>query len=284
MSDPLTLLWIGAGFAVGVILTMVGARVVGRNITSKARRDAAQTVSDAEREAASIIKDAKTSIKEQQIELRAQIEKEAREQRREIVALEKRILAKEEVVDKRVEAMENKSEDIAAKERELKGRETELADGKHRLDELVQQQTERLESVSGMSADEAKRELFTQLETEVRRDTAMRLKRIEDELVESSEKKARWIIGQAIQRCAADHVVESSVSVVNLPSDEMKGRIIGREGRNIRALESATGINVIIDDTPEAVILSGFDPRAARSRADYARTPDPGWAYPSCPD
>ncbi|MBN2309146.1 MAG: ribonuclease Y, partial [Candidatus Hydrogenedentes bacterium] len=282
MSDPLIFVWIGVGFVVGLGLFFVGGRLFGRSVMGKARRNAAQTVSDAEREAASIIKEANTTIKEQRIELRAQIEKEAREQRRELVALEKRILAKEEAVDKRVEALERKANDINAKESELAQRERGMDEQRERLDALVGQQTERLESVSGMSADQAREELFRQLEGEVRRDSALRLKRIEDELVENAEKKARWIIGQAIQRCAADHVTEAVVSVVSLPNDEMKGRIIGREGRNIRALESATGINVIIDDTPEAVILSGFDPvRREVARVTLERLIQDGRIHPA---
>jgi ribonuclease Y len=259
--DPLYIaLWIAAGILIGIILTAIGSRIMGSRHMSKARREAAQAISDAEREAATILKEAQTELKEQRIELRAEVEREAREQRRELVTLEKRILAKEESVDKRVELLEAKSAEVSAKERDLSKREQALAGRQEEIERIIQQQRAKLESVSGMSAEQARRELFTQLENEVRRDTALRLKRIEDELVENSEKRAQWVISQAIQRCAADHVAESTVSVVDLPNDEMKGRIIGREGRNIRALESVTGINIIIDDTPEAVILSGFDP------------------------
>ncbi len=259
-SDPLIFAWIGAGFVAGLVVAVVGASLFGRSLLGKARRDAAQTISDAEREAASIIKEANTTIKEQRIQLREEAEREAREFRKELVALEKRILAKEETVDKRVEAIERKAGELTAKERDLGVRESALGKEKEKLTHVIAEQTQKLEYISGMSADEARKELFQQLETEVRRDTAVRLKRIEEELVENADKKAKWVIAQAIQRCAADHVAETTVSVVPLPNDEMKGRIIGREGRNIRALESATGINIIIDDTPEAVILSGFDP------------------------
>lgn len=258
--DPQTLLWIVAAFVVGVVLTIVLARVMGGSLVGKAKREAAQTISDAEREAASTIKEANTTIKEQRIELRAQVEREAREQKKELVALEKRILAKEESLDKRIESIERKSNEVNAKERELGEREKDLRKDKDQLQGLVAQELKKLETISAMTADEARKTIMEQLEAEVRRDTALRLKRVEDELVENAEKKGRWIIGQAIQRCAADHVADSTVSVVHLPNDEMKGRIIGREGRNIRALENATGINIIIDDTPEAVILSGFDP------------------------
>ncbi len=282
LDDPLTLVWIGVGIPVGLVLAVLGARILGRNLVGGARREAAQTISDAEREAASILKDANTTIKEQRIALREEAEREAREFRKELVALEKRILGKEELVDKRVESIERKSNELNGKERELVNREAALVKSHERLDTIVAEQTQKLEIISGMSAEEAKRELFSQLETEVRRDAALRLKRIEEELIENSDKKAKWIIGQAIQRCAADHVAETTVSVVALPNDEMKGRIIGREGRNIRALESATGINIIIDDTPEAVILSGFDPvRRETARIALERLIQDGRIHPA---
>jgi len=282
MPDPLTAVWIVAGIVLGIVLTLVAARIARRNLLGKARRERDQLISNAEREAAATIKEANTAIKEQRIELRAQLEREGREQRKELVALEKRILAKEENIDKRLESLDRKGNELGLKERELNERDKQLAKYQEELQGVIVRQTEQLENISGMSADEAKRALFAQLENEVRRDTAVRLKRIEDELVENAGKRAKWIVGQAIQRCAADHVAESSVSVVPLPNDEMKGRIIGREGRNIRALESSTGINIIIDDTPEAVILSGFDPvRREIARITLERLIQDGRIHPA---
>ena len=276
------ILGIGVGVVAGVLVAIIGARLVGNGLVGKARRDSAQILSNAEREAASILKEANTTIKEQSVELRAQVERESREMRKELVALEKRILAKEETVDKRIEVLDRKANDLNAKERELGEREKAINKERDRVAGIVAEQTARLESVSGMTADQASKALFAQLETEVKRDSAMRLKRIEDELVETADKKARWIIGEAVQRCAADHVADTTVSVVALPSEEMKGRIIGREGRNIRALESATGINVIIDDTPEAVILSGFDPvRREIARVSLERLITDGRIHPA---
>lgn len=259
-EDPLFWMWIVAGIVAGVLGAVIVAQVVGSGLVGKARREAAQLISNAEREAAATLKEANTSIKEQEVELRAQVEREAREMRREFAEREKRVLAKEESLDKRVDTLDREASELNAKDRELTQREKDLAKKKERLSAIIAEQTERLEEISSMTAEQARTEIVAQLEAEVKRDTAKRLKRIEDELVENSEKKARWIIGEAIQRCAADHVADTTVSVVNLPNEEMKGRIIGREGRNIRALESATGINIIIDDTPEAVVLSGFDP------------------------
>jgi ribonuclease Y len=258
MTIPLILGIVGGLFA-GVLVAMIGGQVVGNGLVGKSRREAAQILSNAEREAAAITKDAQTTLKEQVIEQRAQVEHEAREMRKELVALEKRILVKEESVDKRLESVERKSAEVSDKEHEITNKEKALANERLKIDELIAEQTRKLEAVSGMTADQARKAIFIQLETEVKRDTALRLKKIEDELVETADKKARWVISEAVQRCAADHVADTTVSVVALPSEEMKGRIIGREGRNIRALESATGINIIIDDTPEAVILSGFD-------------------------
>ncbi len=277
MPDPtiMIVVWIGAGILVGVIGTVLGASIMGKNLMGTARRQAAQTISDAEREAASILKESNTTLKEQRIQLREEAEREARELRKELVAVEKRIVAKEETVDKRAEQIEKKALEIQQKDRDLQQRDASLTKKSERLEALIADQTQKLEVISGLSADDARKELFHQLETEVRRDSALRLKRVEEELVENADKKAKWIIGQAIQRCAADHVTESTVSMVPLPSDEMKGRIIGREGRNIRALEAATGINVIIDDTPEAVILSGFDPVRREVAASPWRTSSP---------
>jgi ribonuclease Y len=282
---PQVFVWIGVaavGIAVGVLSAIVGGRLMGSGLVGKAGREAAQILSNAEREAAAIVKEATTTAKEKSVEIRAQAESESREMRKELVNLEKRILAKEETIDKRVEALDRKVNDLNAKEKELADREKGLATEKQRIAAVIAEQTEKLEIVSGMTGEQARKALFTQLETEVKRDTALRLKRIEDELVETSDKKARWVISEAIQRVAADHVADTTVSVVALPSEEMKGRIIGREGRNIRALESATGINIIIDDTPEAVILSGFDPvRREVARITLERLISDGRIHPA---
>lgn len=267
---------------VGGVGTIVVARLRRNSLLGKSRREAAQTISDAEREAASIVRDAKTHVKELEIDLRAKLEQEGRELRKEISALEKRLLTKEEGLDKRAEALDKTTIELSSQERELVKREKMLDRERERVAALQNEQMRKLEAISGLTADQARRELFTLLENEVKRDSALQLKRIEDELKEQSEKKAKWIIGEAIQRCAADHVAETTVSVVALPNEDMKGRIIGREGRNIRALENATGINVIIDDTPEAVILSGFDPvRRQIARLTLERLIQDGRIHPA---
>ena len=281
-SDPQQWAMMGAGALLGLVLMLIASRLMGRSALSRARREAAQTISDAEREAAGIAKDAKTSLKELEIGLRERVEQDAQRQRNELLGLEKRIVTKEENLDKRLDTLDTKSERLGAKEKELESREAALETEKARAQEIVQEQLKMLETVSGMTADAAREVLFEKLETQVRRDTVHRLKRIEDEMVETAEKKARRILSEAVQRCAADHVAEHSISVVNLPSEEMKGRIIGREGRNIRALETATGVNLIIDDTPEAVVLSGFDPiRREIARVTLERLITDGRIHPA---
>lgn len=258
--SPGEMVLIGVSIFIGMVVTLVLIRLVGRNLLGRSRRDAAQAISDAEREAATILKEASTTLKEQEIDLRQQVEQESQRQRKELIGLEKRIIAKEETIDKRVDALENKAVSLGTREQDLENREAAHREDKERVAKILAEQMEMLERLSGMGVEEARKTLFERLADEVRRDSAPRLKRIEDEMTEKSEKKAKRILSEAIQRCAADHVAEHSISVVALPSDEMKGRIIGREGRNIRALENATGINLIVDDTPEAVVLSGFDP------------------------
>ena len=271
---------------VGVVIGFAGniffSQARGNNALGRAKREAAQKISDAERDAAAIIRDGKTSLKELEIELRAKVDKEGREQRKEIGNVEKRLQTKEEALDKRAETLDKTVADLNAQERELVKREKQQDKDRERLQALQQEQLSKLEVISGLTAEQARRELFTQLENDVRRDAALSLKKLEDELREESDKKAKWIIGEAIQRCASDHTAETTVSVVHLPNDDMKGRIIGREGRNIRALENATGVNCIIDDTPEAVVLSSFDPvRRQVARITLERLIQDGRIHPA---
>lgn len=184
---------------------------------------------------------------------RHEMEREIRDRRNEMTRQERRLQQKEESLDKKMDALEKKDEVLTKKNKELEQMQEDVA-------QIQKRQLEQLEKISGLSVEEAKDYLIRNIETEARYDAAKLVKSIETEAKEEAEKRARTIIGMAIQKCAADHVAETTVSVVSLPSDEMKGRIIGREGRNIRTLETLTGIDLIIDDTPEAVVLSGFDP------------------------
>ena len=185
--------------------------------------------------------------------MRTNIERESRERRNELQKLEKRLVHKEEIIDRKSESIEKKEELIVEKVNELDKKENSLND-------LYEKQVDELERLSGLSTDEAKELLLDDVRKEIIHESAIMIKEMENKAKEAAEKKAREIISIAIQKCAADHVAESTVTVVPLPNDEMKGRIIGREGRNIRTLETLTGIDLIIDDTPEAVVLSGFDP------------------------
>lgn len=185
--------------------------------------------------------------------MRSEVEREVRERRAEIQRSEKRLIQKEEAIDRKTENLEKKEESITQKEQTL-------IEKQHELDGFISKQIEELERISGYTVEEAKNILLSNIEKEIRYEASVMIKDIESKAKEEADKKAKEIITGAIQRCAADHVAESTVSVVPLPNDEMKGRIIGREGRNIRAIETLTGIDLIIDDTPEAVILSGFDP------------------------
>ncbi len=282
ISEPITWILIAAALLVGGVGGVIVMSVRGHGALKRARREAAQLLSDAERNAAAVTKEAKTTLKEQEITLRERMEQESSKQRVEILALEKRIVKKEEGLDSRMEALEEKTEGLSKRDKELQGRAENLKKKETRVDEIIQQQLKQLENIAGLTANAARESIFEKLDQEVRRDSAIRLKRIEDELVENSEKRAKKILSEAIQRCAADHVAEHSISVVALPNDEMKGRIIGREGRNIRALEMATGITLIIDDTPHAVVLSGFNPiRREIARITLERLIQDGRIHPA---
>ncbi len=204
-------------------------------------------------------KEAELAAKDLLLKLRQDFEKETKERREEIAAAEKRILQKEENLDKRVDLLEKKEKDINARLGELRQGEDVLKKKDQELSGLIEEEIKRLQAISSMTPEEAKALLLSRLDAELTHEKATRIRGAEEEVKENSEKTARQIVSVAIQRCASEHTAETTLSVVTLPSDEMKGRIIGREGRNIRALEMATGVDIIIDDTPEAVTISGFD-------------------------
>ncbi len=208
---------------------------------------------EAEKEAEAAKREILLEAKEEAHRLRNEIEQEERARRAELQRTERRLLQKEESLDRKLETLERKEDSITRKERDLEAAKEDLA-------RLHAEQRAELQRISGLSSEEAKTLLLKDIENEIRHEAAVLIRDIEAQAKEDGDRRAREIVAGAIQRCAADHVAETSVSVVSLPSDEMKGRIIGREGRNIRALETLTGIDLIIDDTPEAVILSGFDP------------------------
>lgn len=218
-----------------------------------AKESARKILDGAKKEVESIKREALLEAKEEALKVKNDLERENRERRADIQRLEKRLLQKEESIDRKYEIVEKKEEALSKKE-------AEVDRIKGELQEIHQRHRHELERISGLTSEEAKTLLLKDVEEEIQQEIAIKIRDQEAKAKEESERRAREIISLAIQRCAADHVTEATVSVVALPNDEMKGRIIGREGRNIRALETLTGIDLIIDDTPEAVILSGFDP------------------------
>ena len=250
---------------IAVVVTLIVVMPVTYFVTvSKLKNDANSKIGNADVKAREIIDDAlKTAetkkkealleVKEESIKTKNELEKETKERRAELQRYEKRVLSKEESLDKRSAAIEQRETAFTAKETAMKQREAEV-------EELSQKRVQELERISGLTSEQAKEYLLKTVEDEVKHDTAVMIKTLESRAKEEADKKAKEIVVNAIQRCAADHVAETTISVVQLPNDEMKGRIIGREGRNIRTLETLTGVELIIDDTPEAVVLSGFDP------------------------
>ena len=243
-------------FALGYLIRKYHAKKKLKNAEDKAKK----TLEVAKTDADKIKHEAELQAKDLLLKMRTEFENENKERRQELVILEKRLIQKEENLDRKVDVLDRKEKDIDKRDHGISEKEKQITVKDKELEALLREEKEKLQNISGMTRDEAKQLLLKKLEDEVKQEAAIMIKRTEDEAKEKADKEARKIIGLAIQRCAAEHAVETTVSVVSLPSDEMKGRIIGREGRNIRALEIATGIDVIIDDTPEAVILSGFDP------------------------
>lgn len=250
------------------VLAAVAAYFAGSRVNKKdsglivkqSEELAAKMIDDARREAETITKEAELKAKAEIIEAKAGHDREITEKKKDLQSLEKRLQQKEENLDKKFGLIEQKDMEILRKEQSLSAREQSLSARNEELSRAAEVQQAKLEEISGMSAAEAKKELMQTMEDEAKHDAAKHIKAIEEEARETADKKAKEIISLAVQRYAGEYVAEKTVSVVPLPSDEMKGRIIGREGRNIRALEAATGIDLIIDDTPEAVILSGFNP------------------------
>lgn len=242
--------------AVGLVGLVAGYTVRYLIVEAKvrsARDQSEELLAEARRSAETIKREASIDAKDEAHRIRQEAEEEARERRRELQHQERRLVQKEESLDRKAESLERR-------EAALNKRADSLQKQQSRVEELIEKQLRELERIAGLTTDQAREMLLKQTENEVKHEMAMMIKEIESEAKEEAERRAKNIIALAIQRCAADHVAETTVSVVNLPNDEMKGRIIGREGRNIRTLETLTGIDVIIDDTPEAVILSGFDP------------------------
>ncbi|MFA5039525.1 MAG: ribonuclease Y [Candidatus Omnitrophota bacterium] len=267
--------------AILLFLFFLLKKTMGEQKIKSAALQAKAITDDARREAETIRKEADLNAKDQLLRMRQDFEKETKERRDEIAGLEKRMSQREANLDRRVDLLEKKERELDEKLRHIKNQEEAVKSKEDELNKILAEEKERLHKISNMSPEEAKVLLLSRLDGELNREKAILIKKAEDEIKETSDKKAGEIVAHAIQRCAVEHAVESTVSLVSLPSDEMKGRIIGREGRNIRAFEMATGIDVIIDDTPEAVMLSGFDPvRREIARVSLERLISDGRIHP----
>lgn len=254
--------------AVSAVVGYLVRKSIAEAKISSAEHAAKQIVEDAKREAEAGKKEAILEVKDEVHKLRTEAEREIRERRNEIQKQENRLVQKEEILDRKSETLDKKEESLDKREESLTKKQRQIEEMDSKVEEILNKQQVELERISGFSREEAREVIRAEVEQEMAHETALLIKERVAKAKEEADKKAREILSLAIQRCSADHVAETTVSVVNLPNDEMKGRIIGREGRNIRALETLTGIDLIIDDTPEAVILSGFDP----IRREIART------------
>ena len=260
-----------AGAAIGYLVR----KNVAESKIATAEETAIRIIQEAEQTGEAKRKEALMEAKEEIHRMRSEMERENKERRADLQRHERRLVQKEENLDKKIDSFERKEEKLASKEARLNA-------AQDKVDALYQKQMDELERLSGLTSEEAKQELLDSLADEVKHESAMLIKDLEQQAKDEADKKAREIISLAIQRCAADHVAETTVSVVGLPNDEMKGRIIGREGRNIRTLETLTGIDLIIDDTPEAVIISGFDPvRREVARIALEKLINDGRIHPS---
>jgi ribonuclease Y len=268
-------------FLGGIIGFLLRKRFSEARIAST-KEAAKRLIEEAEKKAEILKKEALLQAKDRLYQEKANFEKETMEKRQELQNLERRLIQRESHLDKKIELLDTKETDIARREKSLNVQEKTVQEQEKKLTTVLEKQRVQLESIAKMSSEEAKRLLMESMENEAKHEAAKRIKRVEEEAREFADKKSKEIISLAVQRYAGEYVAERTVSVVNLPNEEMKGRIIGREGRNIRAFEAATGIDLIIDDTPEAVILSGFNPvRREIARIALERLVSDGRIHPA---
>jgi ribonuclease Y len=278
-------MWIGGVALAAVVFFVVGYAIrsrLGQLRLQSAERQATMLTEQSAREAEQLRRDAVLEGREEALRLKQQLEREMLAARNAQLATERAFQEKEAAFNRRVELIEKKDRDLRRTDNELTQREKDVTGRSDELEKLLKEETVRLERIAGMSADDARAQLIAAIENDARAEASRRASEIRDTAQRNAEREARKVIVLALQRYAADHVADSAVSVVHLPSDDMKGRIIGREGRNIRSFEVITGVDVIIDDTPEAVILSGFDPvRREIARLSLERLVADGRIHPA---
>ena len=248
------------GAVVGVVASVVFQLLLGKGKLSEAHRKAQSLVEEADGKAKAIRKEAELEAKDLQLKARANFEREISDKRRELSKFERRLQAKEDTLEKRFGLQETKEEELMKNEKKLEEKKEQLNRLENQYQELLETTQKTLERAAGITKEEAMKQLKEALLDDSKQELAASIKRFEEETKAEAERKAKYIIATTVERIASEYVSERSISVVNLPSEDMKGRIIGREGRNIRAFEAATGIDVIVDDTPEAVVLSGYNP------------------------
>ncbi len=269
-------------FLVGFFISKKAAKKSGADEVDNAKREANEILSNAKNDAKSLKKDAEIASREEKIKALAQVEKEEKQLKEEAKRNEQRFRQREEVLEKKKDLMTSKEIELSKHEAKLERIEREMGAKERKIDQRYEEAGRTVERKAGMTRDEAKKELVEKITDDARRAAALGIKQIEDDAKEEADNRAKRIVGIAIQRYAGEHVQERAVSVVHLPSDDMKGRIIGREGRNIRALEAATGIDLIVDDTPETVVISGFDPiRREVARLSLERLIQDGRIHPT---
>jgi len=274
----ITVISFGLGFAIAY---WVKGKILSEKVKA-AEQKSLRILKDANRKAETLLKEAELEVKDRLLKMKSEFDAETKDTRAELKKTERRLIQKEENIDRKLEQFERKERETSRIEKNLVKREEDLNLNEKKYNELIEEQKTQLERISGLTAEQAKELLIRAMENEARYEGAKLIKRIENETKEEADKRAKKIMATAIQRYAADFVAERTVSVIQLPNDEMKGRIIGREGRNIRALEAATGIDLIIDDTPEAVILSGFNPiRREVARLSLMRLISDGRIHPA---
>jgi len=279
--NTLMIILLLVALGVGLVVGYMAMYVLSKKKIASSESLASRIIDEAKKEAENITKESMLQAKENLLKVKTEFERDTRERKGELDAVERRIRTKEENLEKRMDGLSQKESNIENREKGLIQKEQSLHDKHEQMDRNIEEQKEKLQKIAGISSEEAKSMLIQSMESEARIEAATTIRKVEEEAKRTADKKASEIISYSIQRYAGEFVAENTVSVVNLPSDEMKGRIIGREGRNIRAIEAATGIDLIVDDTPEAVVLSSFDPiRREVARISLERLISDGRIHP----